>query len=214
MLCRTFKPGPNPMPLDKDGVFVLSEVPISETWAAMEALLATGKVKAIGVSNFNIRRLEELLSNSKITPAVNQIEAHPYLQQPQLVDYCKSKGIVIEAYSPMGNNETNSPRAIDDPAIQALAQEAGLDVGQLLVSWAVQRGTVVLPKSVTESRIKANFDVKHLTPEVFEAINKFEMHHRYNYPARWGYDVFDEVPAAEAKRMARDLGPENLQIFV
>lgn len=201
------------MPLDQDGVFILDEVPISETWAAMEALLATDKVRSIGVSNFNIRRLEELLSKSKITPAVNQIEAHPYLQQPQLLEYCKSKGILVEAYSPMGNNESNLPRAIDDPAILRLAQRNEMDVGQLLVSWAVQRGTVVLPKSVTESRIKSNFNVRRLSQGTFDAVSQFEKHHRYNFPARWGYDVFDEVPTAEAQRMARDFGPDNLSIF-
>ena len=179
----------------------------------MERLLDTGKVKAIGVSNFNVRRLDELLKTCKIIPAVNQIEAHPYLQQPNLLYYCKTKGIVVEAYSPFGNNETNSPRTIDDPKVQALATKAGLDVGQLLASWAVQRGTVVLPKSVTKHRIESNLKTTVLTTEIFDALNALEKHHRYNYPSRWGSNVFDELEMDEVRRLAQEHGPGNLYIF-
>ena len=83
----------------------------------MEKLLDAGKVRAIGVSNFTINRLDELLSKTTIVPAVNQIEVHPYLQQPSLFDYCKSKNILIEAYSPLGNNQTGEPRTVDDALV-------------------------------------------------------------------------------------------------
>lgn len=179
----------------------------------MEELLATGKIKSIGVSNFNILRLEELLAKCTVIPAVNQIEAHPYLQQPQLMDYCRGKGILIQAYSPMGNNETNSPRAIDDGAIQQLAKDADMDVGQLLVSWAIQRGTMVLPKSVTESRIKSNFEAKVLPADIFAALTAMDRHHRYNTAPQWGVDVFHERDAAEVKRMAEESAAENLSKF-
>lgn len=128
----------------------------------MEKLLATGKVKAIGVSNFNIRRLDELLSKVDVVPAANQIEAHPYLQQPELVNFCNSKGIIVEAYSPLGNNQTGEPRTVDDPVVAEAAKEIKMDPGPLLASWGVQRGTVVLSKSVTPSRIGANLQVKTL----------------------------------------------------
>lgn len=208
-----FKGGDNPMPINSEGRFILEEIPLLSTWEAMEGLLATKKVKSIGVSNFNIRRLDLLLSSCKIVPAVNQIEAHPYLQQKELVDYCRSNGILIQAYSPMGNNETNSPRAIDDPKVQELARKAGMDVGQLLVSWAVQRGTVALPKSVTASRIKSNFEIKELSDEVFSALNALERHHRYNYPARWGYNVFDELSNEEVEQEAQKMSQSNIQLF-
>lgn len=97
----------------------------------MEKLLATGKVRAIGVSNFNIRRLEELLGQVSVVPAANQIEAHPYLQQPELLKFCQSKGIVIEAYSPLGNNQTGEPRTVDDPVVAQVAQQVGMDPGPL-----------------------------------------------------------------------------------
>jgi diketogulonate reductase-like aldo/keto reductase len=89
---------------------------------------------------------------------VNQIEAHPYLQQRELFDFCKKHDILIEAYSPLGNNQTDERRTVDDPKARELAKQLGKDAGQLLASWGVQRGTVVLPKSVTESRIKSNLE--------------------------------------------------------
>lgn len=208
-----FKRGEKTMPIDKDGFFILEDIPLVDTWGAMEKVLATGKTKSIGVSNYNIRRLEELLAHATIVPVVNQIEAHPYLQQSELMAFCKSKNIVVQAYSPMGNNETNSPRAIDDPDIKDLAKQAGLDVGQLLVSWAVQRGTVVLPKSVTTSRIRTNLAVRKLPSDIFDALSAKEKHHRCNFPARWGFNVFDELSSDEVARQAKQMAADNLQIF-
>jgi len=100
-----------------------------------------------------------------IPPAVNQIEAHAYLQQPKLLEWSKEKGIVVAAYSPLGNNIYNLPRAVDDETVISLAKDMNKQPAQLLISWAVQRGTVVLPKSVTASRIKDNFEGK-ITREV------------------------------------------------
>lgn len=123
----------------------------------MEALLKTGKVRAIGVSNFNERRLAELLKTATVVPAVNQIEAHPYLQQASLKKFHNEKGIHITAYSPLGNNIYGKARVLDDEKVQAIAKELGKDVAQVLIAWAVKRGTSVVPKSVTKSRIESNF---------------------------------------------------------
>lgn len=177
----------------------------------MEKLLETGKVRAIGVSNFTKNRLEDLLSKTKITPAVNQIEAHPYLQQPELFNYCKSKGIQIAAYSPLGNNQTGEARTVDDPLVAG--EKLGLDIGQVLYSWGVQRGSVVLPKSVTPSRIESNLQVKGLPQDAFEQLNALERNKRYNWQTRWGYDIFQELGEEEVKRAARETGPENLEKF-
>jgi L-glyceraldehyde reductase len=130
----------------------------------MEKLLGTGKVRAIGVSNFNIRRLTELLKTAKVVPAVNQIEAHPFLQQPKLKEFLDSKGIHITAYSPLGNNIYGKARVIDDEAVQQVAKETGKDTAQVLISWAVKRGTSVVPKSVTKSRIESNFQRSYPSP--------------------------------------------------
>ncbi|CAK7244605.1 MAG: hypothetical protein STHCBS139747_006149 [Sporothrix thermara] len=208
-----FKPSDKWFPLDKDGVFELADIDPVATYTAMEKLLDTGKVRAIGVCNFNQRRLADLLSKTKVVPAVNQIEAHPYLQQRELLEFCRSKGILVEAYSPLGNNQQGLPRTVDDPAVQALAQRVGMDAGQLLYSWGVQRGTVVLPKSVTPSRIESNRQVRELSPDVFAELNALERHKRFNVQAVWGFDIFDELGEDKVKEIAREAGPKNLVQF-
>ena len=113
-------------------MFDLVDIDPATTYKAMEKLLDTGKVRAIGVSNFTIQRLNDLLSKTDVVPAVNQIEAHPYLQQPALFDVCKSKGILIEAYSPLGNNQTGEPRTVDDELVGVLGHRLGMDGGSCL----------------------------------------------------------------------------------
>lgn len=185
----------------------------AETYKAMEKLLATGKVRAIGVSNFTINRLTDLLAKTNVVPAVNQIEAHPYLQQPALFDFCKSKDILIEAYSPLGNNQTGEPRTVDDELVSVLGRRLGMDGGQLLASWGIQRGTVVLPKSVTPSRIKSNFQIKELPQGAFEELGGLERHKRFNVQSRWGYDVFEELGDDKVKAIAKGYAEENKEKF-
>jgi len=204
-----FKSGDKFFPLDSNGVFELDDIDPSVTWKAMEALTKTGKVKAIGVSNFNIRRLEALLSSCEIVPAVNQIEAHPYLQQLELFEFCKEKGILIEAYSPLGNNTTGEPRTVDDAEVHAVAASLGKDPGQVLVSWGVQRGQVVLPKSVTASRIASNFQDFVIPAEQMARLDALERHKRFNFPSVWGSDIFDEAGEEAVKKIARDAGEKN-----
>ena len=211
--CRAFSSEGRFFPLDSEGVFKLSPIPFTETWKAMEELLKTGKTRAIGVSNFNIRRLKQLLDSCTVVPAVNQIEAHPYLQQQELFDFCKKHNILVEAYSPLGNNLTGEPRTVDDDEVHAVGKSLDLDPGQVLVSWGVQRGTVVLPKSVTEKRIKGNFQDQVLPDEAMDKLNALERHKRFNFPARWGYDIFDEAGEEEVAKIARESGPQNLKQF-
>ncbi|KAF6831489.1 GCY [Colletotrichum musicola] len=210
---RAFKPSGKWFPIDSNGVFELADIDPAETWAAMEKLVEKGKVRAIGVSNFTKQRIEDLLTKTKTIPAVNQVEAHPYLQQPDLLAYCKSKGIQLAAYSPLGNNQTGEPRTVDDPLVGEQGKKLGADGGQLLASWGVQRGTVVLPKSVTPSRIESNFQVRELPADAFEALNGLERNKRFNWQTRWGFDIFQELGEEEVKRVARETGPENLTKF-
>ncbi|GJP87682.1 aldo-keto reductase [Aspergillus niger] len=185
--------------------FKLADVPISETWKAMEDLVRKGKVRSIGVSNFTVEKVEELLKTATIPPAANQIEAHPYLLQPKLTEYLKAKNILPVAYSPLGNNIYELPRGvIDDPQVQEIAKKLEKEPAQLLISWAVQRGTAVLPKSVTPSRIESNFQDFIIPDAEFEALNKLDRNTRYNYPFRWGIDVFGELGAEEAERRAEE----------
>ncbi|TPX15856.1 uncharacterized protein E0L32_000190 [Thyridium curvatum] len=179
-------------------LFLKKEMPIADTWAAMEKLVATGKVRSIGISNFNIEKTEEVLKTAKIVPAVNQIEAHPWLQQHKLFDYLKSKGSHKRLLI------MSEDSVIDDPTIRSIAKKLNLDPAQMLISWAVQRGTVVLPKSVTPSRIESNFKDVVLPDAEFEELNKLDKHKRFNLPFDWGVDIFDEVGEAEIERMAKE----------
>ncbi|KAK7408953.1 hypothetical protein QQX98_008897 [Neonectria punicea] len=208
-----FKAGDNWFPVDLDGTFEVLDIDPGATYTAMEKLLQTGKVRAIGVSNFNKNRLEDLLSKTKVVPAVNQIEAHPYLQQHDLFEFCKEKGIQLAAYSPLGNNQTGEARTVDDPLVAELGKKLGLDIGQVLCSWGVQRGTVVLSKSVTARRIESNIQVKELPQDAFDQLNALERHKRYHWMTRWGVDIFQELGDEEVKRVARELGPDNLEKF-
>ncbi|KAF9894712.1 hypothetical protein FE257_006602 [Aspergillus nanangensis] len=187
---------------EKTGLIDVVDVPARDTWRAMEDLVAKGKVRSIGVSNFTRGKIEDLLQTAKIPPAVNQIEAHPYLQQRDLLEWSKEKGIVVTGYSPLGNNIYNIPRAVDDPLVVETAAAIGKTPAQVLISWAVQRGTVVLPKSVTPERITSNFQDFILPEEAFQAIQSLERHQRMNFPARLGVDIFEEVGEESAKRSA------------
>jgi diketogulonate reductase-like aldo/keto reductase len=200
-------------PLTEEGYFKVADVSPVDTWKAMEKLLKTGKTKAIGVSNFNKAKLEKLLAECEVVPAVNQIEAHPYLQQKELTDYCRQKGILIEAYSPLGNNLLGLPKATDDEVVIEVGKKLDMDPGQVLISWAVQRETVVLPKSVTEKRIISNFQDKELPEWAIKELDALEKHKRLNFPARWGVDIFEEIGLEKAKKNADDAKEKNLEQF-
>lgn len=180
--------------------FRLANIPIADTWAALEKLVDAGKVRSIGVSNFTIEKIEELLKTARIPPAVNQIEAHPYLQQPALHKYLKEKVTVwhqqimaciltlirtsfqwptarwatiftthlgtTSSPRPLSSRTNTLYSVVDDPTVKEIAQKLNKDPAALLISWAVQRGTSVLPKSVTPSRIESNFQGMHTYPYV------------------------------------------------
>lgn len=156
-----------------------------ETWLAMEKLKASGKVKSIGVSNFSIKNLEILLPKVTIVPAVNQIELHPCLPNSDLVNYCKEKGIVVTGYTPMGRPEAPF---YTDPVFALLAKKYNVAVGQILLSWAVQRGTIPLPKSSNEVRAKQNITLVELSKEDMAEIDAFHkkpgMHRSLAYSNR------------------------------
>ena len=141
-----------------------------KTWELMQELPKTGKTKAIGVSNFSINNLKDLLASpgNKLTPAANQVEIHPLLPQNELINFCKSKKIMIEAYSPLGS--TDAP-LLKEPTILKIAKKNNVQPGHVVISWHAQRGYVVLPKSVNPDRIETNRKIFTLSNEDFEAIN-------------------------------------------
>ncbi|UDD65770.1 hypothetical protein AFCA_012940 [Aspergillus flavus] len=140
----------------------------SETWRQMEEVYKSGKVKAIGVANWSIPYLEELKKKWTVVPAVNQVELHPFLPQHALKEWCDKHGILLEAYSPLGSE--GAP-LMSDPVIQEIAKKNGVSAATILISYHVNRGVVVLPKSVKESRISSNSQVIPLSQEDMNVLN-------------------------------------------
>ncbi|XP_057459116.1 NADPH-dependent aldo-keto reductase, chloroplastic-like [Lotus japonicus] len=134
---------------------------IPATWKAMEALYDSGKARAIGVSNFSSKKLGDLLEVARIPPAVNQVECHPSWQQDKLRDFCKSKGVHLSGYSPLGSPGTTWLKSdvLNHPVINVIAEKLGKTPAQVALRWGLQKGNSVLPKSTNEARIKQNFDV-------------------------------------------------------
>lgn len=137
---------------------LLIHFPVTEerrpAWHKMEEKNKAGKAKAIGVSNYTIRHLEELLRESTIKPTVNQVELHVFLQQPELVQYCKDNDIVVEAYSPLAHGY-----GLDNSVIAAIAKKHNKTPAQILIRWCIEVGAVPLPKSTHPDRIRQNFEV-------------------------------------------------------
>ncbi|ROI01809.1 aldo/keto reductase [Chryseobacterium sp. G0240] len=126
------------------------------TWKALEELYQEGKIKAIGVCNFTIEKLEELKANSTVLPVINQIELHPVFQQKELQVYDRENNIITQPWSPLGNGNAN---LLSNAALKAIAEKYGKTVAQVILRWHLQEGFVVIPKSVTPSRIEENFNV-------------------------------------------------------
>jgi diketogulonate reductase-like aldo/keto reductase len=142
-----------------------------ETWKAMAALQNEGICRAIGVSNYTIRHLEELREESSVPPAVNQVEFHPFLYQRELLDYCRRRGIAVEAYSPLARGVR-----LSEPALVSVGRKYGKTPAQVLIRWALQHGTVPIPKSSRPERIRENaavFDFS-LAPGDMETLDRLD----------------------------------------
>ncbi|KAF8006689.1 hypothetical protein BT93_K0867 [Corymbia citriodora subsp. variegata] len=139
----------------------LTQPDIPSTWKAMEALYHSGKARAIGVSNFSSKKLSDLLDIAEVPPAVDQVECHPYWQQGKLREFCKSRGVHLSGYSPLGSPGTGFIKSdiLKNPVITTIADKLGKTPAQVALRWGLQMGHSVLPKSTNEARIKENFDV-------------------------------------------------------
>jgi len=171
-----------PDPLN-DGNFELVDHPdFCETWADMEKLLGTGKVKAIGVSNLSIKNLEVLLKSAKVVPAVNQFEAHPLCAQFELQKYCESKGIHVTAYSATGYAQVR-----DHPEVKKIAAKHSVSSAQVSLAWLIGRGISVLPKSTSAERQKDNLKLPLLDEEDVRILSSLdENKHLCEYPGPAG----------------------------
>ncbi|KAL5520085.1 hypothetical protein ACEPAG_1745 [Sanghuangporus baumii] len=165
-------PGPNGEP----GHFIMDDDrSFNQTWADMEKVLETGKVRAIGVSNFSVKNLEKLLETAKVIPAVNQVETHPHQAQPELLEFCRRKRIVLTAYSPTGHSEV-----ANDPAIVQLAEKFSVSPAQISLAWHLARGTSAVPQSTNEVRQRANLlELPTLSDEEVDLINNLHKNARY-----------------------------------
>ncbi|KAJ8583337.1 hypothetical protein M405DRAFT_875950 [Rhizopogon salebrosus TDB-379] len=189
-----------PVAFKKDGNNVLDEGLTADpypTWQKLEELVDKGKIRNIGISNFNIRRIQNLTANKlKYQPAVNQVELNFFNPQPELLKWSKENGLLLESYSPLGSN-TQVGKSLSVPEVKDIASKLGITPAQVLISWHVQRGTIVLPKSVTPSRIVENLDVFELPEADFEKLETAAISHppqRVVNPSNgWGlpFDVFD-----------------------
>lgn len=176
------------LPKTFDEYLSAEQCPRAETWALMEAAQRAGKVRSIGVSNFAAHHIEDLLAKGSVPPAVNQVECHPYFNQASLLDACNRHDIRLTAYSPLGSADPKGKRAakgipsiMADPQVEAIAKTHGASIAQVLIAWAVQRGTVVIPKTVNPARIAENLAAGNLTlePGEMETINALDRGLRY-----------------------------------
>ena len=125
-----------------------------DTWRALERIAEEGRARSIGVSNFQVHHLERLLGETSVVPVIDQVEAHPWLQQHELREFCAARGIAVEAWSPLARG-----RVLDDAAIGRIAAKHGVEPAQAVIRWHLQQGLVVIPKTVDARRLATNLDV-------------------------------------------------------
>lgn len=192
-------------PTSADEMIPLEDLPLSETWAAMEMLVEAGLCRHIGVSNFSVTKLAALRDGARIQPEVNQIELHPYLQQLDMLDYARAHGVHVTAYSPLGApgrpaglKADDEPVLLEDPTVVAVAERRGATPGQVLLSWGLHRGTSVIPKSVHPQRIRENLAAQdvELSAEDLAEMEVLDRGRRYIDGTFWaiegsGYTVAD-----------------------
>lgn len=176
------------------------KVPYSETWGAMEQLVKDGLVRRIGVCNLNVSMLREVLSYCSIRPAVHQVEMHPYLTQARLKRYCDQESIAVTAFSPFGADSYISlgmaqpdERVLQNPVILELAANHGKTAAQVALRWAIQRGTVAIPKSQSTQHLKENLEIYdfQLSESEMHSIDLLNHDRRFNDPADFGEKAFN-----------------------
>jgi len=164
-----FQPGDEQDPRDEHGQVIYdSGVTLVETWQALERLVDEGQCKAIGLSNVNLEKLKEIVDAARIKPAVVEIESHPYLPEWELLDYCRQHGIVLLAFAALGHGM--KPGLLDDPVIIAIAKRLGKTPAQIVLAWAIQRGTALLTTAVTPGRIQENFELSAIPEDAMQEI--------------------------------------------
>lgn len=183
-----FNPDLEGFPESDDDYLSPEEAPLIETWNAMLEAKEQGLIKHAGVSNFSMKKLKDLSSKTDHIPEMNQVELHPYLQQEDLINYCNENDILVTAYSPLGSSDRpdqlkkeDEPSLLENNVITSIAVKHNATPAQILIQWAVDRDTVVIPKSTNDGRIKENFLSKNVSLDENDrtAIKKLDKHYRY-----------------------------------
>jgi len=176
-----------PAPWNPEDFQSLEELPVSETWKGMEEGLDSGLTRHIGVSNFSVKKLQDLIDSGG-SPEMNQIELHPLLQQSEMLDFCRKNGIGLTAYAPLGSRDRparlhkdTDPDLFKNEVITEIALNHACSPAQLLIAWGINRGTATIPKSVNPDRLKQNYDAAEikLSNEEMEKITQLDRHYRY-----------------------------------
>jgi len=185
-----FQPGDEQDPRDASGNVIYDKgVTLLDTWGALERLVDKGRCKAIGLSDVSLAQTQEIFEAARIKPAVVHVESHPYLPQWDLLDYCTKNGIVLQAFAALGHS--SEPNLLKDPVITAIAKRVNKTPAQVLLAWAIQRGTALLTTSKTPSRIKENFEVSALPEEAVQEISEgVKLRVRFNAVVETGVPGF------------------------
>jgi diketogulonate reductase-like aldo/keto reductase len=190
-----FAPGDDQDPRDANGNTIYDQgVTLLDTWHAMENLVSEGKCKAIGLSDVNVEKVQEIVKGAKIKPAVVHVESHPYLPEWELLNYCKEHGIVLQAFAALGHS--SQPNLMEGPVVAGIAKRVNKTPAQVLLAWAIQRGTAPLTTSKTPSRIQENFQVSALPEDAVQEISdKVTSRVRFNAVVNTGVPGF--IPRAK-----------------
>jgi alcohol dehydrogenase (NADP+) len=184
-----FQAGDNQDPRDQDGNVVYdSGITLLDTWGAMELLVDGGKCRATGLSDVGLDEVKAIYEAARIKPAVVQVESHPYLPEWELLEFCKQKGVVLLAFAPLGHGM--KPGLLEDPVISGIAARVGKTPAQVLLTWAVQRGTALLTTPRSAERARENFDISPLPVDALEEINRIQTRQRLNSVVKTGVPGF------------------------
>ena len=184
-----FQPGNDQDPRDQNGNVLYDKgVTLLDTWRAMESLVDRGRCRAIGLSDVGLNELLPIFESARIKPAVVQVESHPYLPETELLEFCKDKGIVLLAFAPLGHGM--KPGLLEDPVVSAIAVRLEKTPAQVLLAWAVQRGTALLTTPKTAARARENFDITALPEDAFNEINRIQTRQRLNEVVKTGVPGF------------------------
>jgi alcohol dehydrogenase (NADP+) len=184
-----FQPGDDQDPRDQNGNVLYDRgVTLLDTWRALESLVDRGRCRAIGLSDISLSGLLPIYDAARIEPAVVQVEAHPHLPETELLEFCKEKDIVFLAFAPLGHGMRPGP--LDDPTIAAIAARVGKTPAQVLLAWAVQRGTALLTTPKTAARARENFNISALPKDALDEIDRIQTRQRLNQVVQTGSPGF------------------------